>query len=214
MLRVFLSLVLAGFLIAPSAVLATDGDDENGNGNGSNHHNGGNQSQHQGQHQSQGQDQGQSQSSRNTNRNTSTAVGVGISGASSTATNAGQANTQTTKIEAPAPVGLAIAPGLTAAPETCMGSTSIGASGPFAGLSIGTTWKSKGCELRMFARSLIALGYTEAALALLAQDEMVAQALQAAGVKYPGHVAHARAILKQMEVVTPPATTDFGRVQR
>ena len=95
-----------------------------------------------------------------------------------------------------------------------MGSSSIGASGPFAGLSIGTTWKSKGCELRMFARSLIALGYTEAALALLAQDKTVAQALQAAGVKYPGHVAHARAILKQMEVVTPPATTDFGRVQR
>ena len=80
----------------------------------------------------------------------------------------------------------AIAPNLIAVPETCMGSSAVGVSSPFGGVSIGTTWKSEPCELRMFARSLLSLGQKEAALALLAQDEAVARALAAAGVTVPG----------------------------
>lgn len=86
------------------------------------------------------------------------------------------------KVYAPAPS--AFAPALTSAPETCFGSTSAGASGGNGifgfGLSFGTTWKSDDCELRMFARSLQALGESKAALALLAQNEKVAAALKEA----------------------------------
>lgn len=86
------------------------------------------------------------------------------------------------RVYAPAPS--AFAPALTSAPETCFGSTSAGASGGNGifgfGVSFGSTWKSDDCELRMFARSLQALGETKAALALLAQNEKVAAALKEA----------------------------------
>lgn len=89
------------------------------------------------------------------------------------------------RVYAPAPS--AYAPALTSAPETCFGSTSAGASGGNGifgfGISFGTTWKSDDCELRMFARSLQALGETKAALALLAQNEKVAAALKEAAGK-------------------------------
>ena len=79
----------------------------------------------------------------------------------------------------------AIAPNLTAVPETCMGSSAVGASTPFGGVSFGTTYKSEDCELRMFARSLMALGHNAAALALLATNDNVRKALEASGVKIP-----------------------------
>ena len=77
----------------------------------------------------------------------------------------------------------ASAPNLVAAPETCMGSSAVGVSSPFGGVSVGTTYKSNDCELRMFARSLMSLGQPEAALALLAQNEKVAVALRTVGHK-------------------------------
>ena len=64
-----------------------------------------------------------------------------------------------------------------------MGSTAVGASTPFGGVSIGSTFKSDDCELRMFARSLSALGQNDAALALLAQNPKVAEALKPSGFK-------------------------------
>ncbi len=76
-----------------------------------------------------------------------------------------------------------LAPALVAAPETCMGSTSIGVSTLVGGGSIGQTWVSEGCELRMFARSLQALGQSAAALALLSQDARVAKALWDTGTR-------------------------------
>jgi len=80
----------------------------------------------------------------------------------------------------------AIAPGLAAAPETCMGSTSSGVSSPWFGLSFGTTWKSEDCELRMFARSLMLLAQPDAALILLAYgNERIALALKMAGYALP-----------------------------
>lgn len=114
----------------------------------------------QGQKQKQGQAQGQGQS---------------------------QSSKQNTSVDAsqdsPRQAPPAFAPNLVAAPETCMGSTAIGASTPFGGVAIGTTYKSDDCELRMFARSLSALGQNEAALALLAQNPKVAAALRTVGAK-------------------------------
>ena len=166
------------------------------------------QSQYQGQGQGQYQGQGQGQSlhnsnsnrntnsnsnsNRNTNRNDNTAVGVGvgvgIGKGGSAKQQQSQGNVQSTAVDAsqgdyPAQAPPAFAPNLVAAPETCMGSTAIGASTPFGGVAIGSTYKSDDCELRMFARSLSALGQNEAALALLAQNAKVAAALRAVGTK-------------------------------
>ena len=162
---------------------------------------GGGQSQQQGQQQGQGQKQKQGQAqgqgqSQNATGGTGIGIGVGIGtggqGGSATQSQGSTTskNTQSTSTSVDASQGdyprqapPAFAPNLVAAPETCMGSTAIGASTPFGGVAIGTTYKSEDCELRMFARSLSALGQNEAALALLAQNPKVAAALRAVGAK-------------------------------
>ena len=78
----------------------------------------------------------------------------------------------------------------------------MGASTPFGGVSIGTTYKSTDCELRMFARSLMSLGQPEAALALLAQNAKVAAALRAVGNK--------SAWLQQEKDLSPAKTATLG----
>ena len=133
----------------------------------------------------------------NKNRNVNQNTAVSVSNATATSVSAAEVNVSQTqgssntiegdsvRVYATAPS--AFAPALTSAPETCFGSTSAGASGGNGifgfGLSFGTTWKSDDCELRMFARSLQALGETKAALALLAQNEKVAAALKEAAAK-------------------------------
>lgn len=95
--------------------------------------------------------------------------------------------------------------GLTAVPETCMGSTQVGGSSIFGGLAFGTTWSSESCELRMFARSLMALGLRDAAVALLAQNEKVSKALEDAGVPIPGRQKKTEAAASNKS-----ATKDFN----
>lgn len=79
------------------------------------------------------------------------------------------------------------APGLAAAAiETCLGSISIGASGPGAGLSFGTTVPDENCNARLNARALQALGHGNAGLVLLCQnDPNIANALAATGYVCP-----------------------------
>jgi hypothetical protein len=143
------------------------------------------------QHQS--QSQRQSQSSYNKNTNTAVADASSTSSASNgdntqSISNVGNDQGDNVKVYASAPA--VFAPGLAVSAETCFGSTSAGASGGNGifgfGVSFGTTWKSDDCELRMFARSLQQLGQTQAAIALLSQNEKVANALKAAGVPIPG----------------------------
>lgn len=76
------------------------------------------------------------------------------------------------------PVSTAWAPPLAASPETCMGSSSGGIQGASLGVSLGSTWESEGCELRMFARSLQALSLNEAAFDVLCQSAKVRAALE------------------------------------
>lgn len=123
-------------------------------------------------HQGQGQSQGQSQ--RQSVRNSGNNVGT-----SSVSVNEGD-----TPRQAPP----AIAPHLTTAPETCMGSTAIGASSPFGGVSAGWTWKSEPCETRMKSRRLQELGFLEESIAIMVTDEEVAKAFKATGRKVPGMV--------------------------
>lgn len=120
------------------------------------------------------------------------------------------------RTEIPRQAPPALAPGLVASPETCMGAAAVGASTPFGGVSFGTTYKSEDCELRMFARTLQALGQNAAALALIAQNDNVAKALLAAGVVIPGQKkAEAPAVVAPTSagspaVVKPAVATEPG----
>lgn len=113
----------------------------------------------QGQIQGQGQEQGQSQSQK-----------ISHSGNSSITWNAPRD-----------PVSSANAAALVASPETCMGSTSIGAQFVGTGVSLGSTWKDEDCNGRQDAKTLAALGYADAARARLCQSENNRKAFEAVG---------------------------------
>jgi hypothetical protein len=75
---------------------------------------------------------------------------------------------------------MVVAPGLTAAGTgVCLGSVSIGLSGPMAGLSFGITKVDQGCEQRSAAALLYQMGYRDAAVRLLMKNADVSEALGA-----------------------------------
>ncbi|SDA27628.1 hypothetical protein SAMN02799622_04095 [Methylobacterium sp. UNC378MF] len=75
------------------------------------------------------------------------------------------------------------APGLAAAGiESCLGSASAGGAGPGFGVTIGGTLTDKGCNLRLYARTLYSLGHRVAATQILCNDPDVALALAVEGV--------------------------------
>ncbi|MGU3336877.1 hypothetical protein ACLBXJ_02570 [Methylobacterium mesophilicum] len=76
------------------------------------------------------------------------------------------------------------APGLAAAGiESCLGSASVGGAGPGFGVTIGGTLTDKGCNLRLYARTLYSLGHRTAATQILCNDPDVALALAVEGVR-------------------------------
>jgi hypothetical protein len=91
----------------------------------------------------------------------------------------------TTKVYASPPT--VFAPGLTTGNDVCVGAVSAGAAGGngiiSAGLSFGSTYTDENCVRLKNAHALFAMGHKEAALAVLAKNKDVADALKAAGVK-------------------------------
>ena len=78
------------------------------------------------------------------------------------------------------------APGLAAAGiETCLGSTSGGLSLMGGGITFGSTKVDEGCTIRLLARQLFAFGLHKAAVALMCQDQRVAEAMAVAGSPCP-----------------------------
>jgi hypothetical protein len=76
------------------------------------------------------------------------------------------------------------APSLAAAGiETCLGSNSVGGSGPGFGVTIAGTVPDRSCNLRLFSRTLYNLGYRNAATQILCNDPDVAAALAIEGVR-------------------------------
>jgi hypothetical protein len=106
-------------------------------------------------------------------------VGIGQSASQSIASIRTRGNTTTITggtehYQAPA----VFAPGLAAASiETCLGSVSIGASGPGGGLSFGTTTEDKPCQARLDARTLWAFGMKAAAIRRLCINPQMAESL-------------------------------------
>lgn len=74
------------------------------------------------------------------------------------------------------------APGLAAAgSEVCLGSMSVGGAGAGFGFTIGGTMSDRECTLRLNAKTLAILGYTEAARETMCLDDNVRRAMVAAG---------------------------------
>ena len=109
-----------------------------------------------------------------------------INGSTTTATStltAGASNSSVTfngKRNTPA----VLAPGLTAAGiETCLGSNSVGGAGPGFGVTIAGTTTDRGCNLRLYSRTLYSMGHKLAATQILCNDPDVAAALALEGVR-------------------------------
>jgi len=151
--------------------------------------------QNQGQYQGQYQGQGQSQVGINTQK--------GINNSKQSV------NIEGDSFKAYAPAPNVYAPALTSGNDVCMGSASVSASGGSGiiglGFGFGKTYTDLNCVRLKNANALFMMGHKDAALALLANNDEVANALTAAGVKF--------ATLKKVEVmkaVSAPETTVSG----
>ena len=76
-------------------------------------------------------------------------------------------------------------PPLTTSNDTCMGSSSVGASGVGFGLSIGSTWTDKNCTMLKNSRELWNMGMKAAAFARLCMDDDNKEALEITGFVCP-----------------------------
>ena len=94
----------------------------------------------------------------------------------------------TTRLTTPPTI---VAPGLAAAGvETCLGSASGGLSLMGTGLTFGSTAPDSGRTLRLTAQQLYAFGFKAAAIALMCQDQHVAEAMATVGEACPSaHLA-------------------------
>lgn len=162
-----------------SATGGSSSADNNGNNNGNNGNNNSSSSNDQNQNQNQNQSNANDNSSSN---NSSQEVNVN---------NNSRRN----------PVSTAFAAPLVATDDTCMGSSSAGIQGVTLGLSLGTTWNDSNCRRLKNSRQLVALGYPDAATALMCVDDEVRHAMEEAGTPCPVGGAP----LPVVAVVPPPA---------
>jgi hypothetical protein len=75
----------------------------------------------------------------------------------------------------------AFGPALTSSNDTCMGSSSMGASGMSFGVAVGSTWTDHNCTMLKNARELWNQGEHAASLALLCTDEDIRYSLSVSG---------------------------------
>ncbi|HEY8608128.1 MAG TPA: hypothetical protein VIM12_13520 [Noviherbaspirillum sp.] len=99
------------------------------------------------------------------------------------------------------PVSTAVAPMIVSSNDTCMGSTSIGASAVSFGFSAGTTWTDANCVMLKNSREMWNMGFKGAALARLCMDGLNREALEATGIQCPP---------RQQEAAGAPVTQASG----
>ena len=121
----------------------------------------------------------------NGNGNKGTGNGNGNGNGNANGNNNGNGNSSSATISNRYPQNTpsVFAPGLNAASiESCMGSTSMGGSIAGFGISFGSTTEDRGCQLRLYSRTLYALGHRRAATQILCNDPQVMQALAFQGI--------------------------------
>ena len=110
-----------------------------------------------------------------------------INGSTTTATStltAGVASNSSVTFNGKRNTPAVLAPGLAAAGiETCLGSNSVGGAGPGFGVTIAGTITDRGCNLRLYSRTLYSMGHKLAATQILCNDPDVAAALALEGVR-------------------------------
>jgi hypothetical protein len=128
----------------------------------------------------------QSNSASRSNSNVNSRINSAQSTAvrSVNANQSGAANTNnfnsTTTGQSPA----VFAPGMSAAGiESCNGSVSLGGAAVGGGGALGFPWQDGPCNKRLNARTLWAFGQRDAAIQVMCQDDEVASALVASGVR-------------------------------
>ena len=135
----------------------------------------------------------------------------------------------TTRLTTPPTI---VAPGLAAAGvETCLGSASGGLSLMGTGLTFGSTVPDSGRTLRLTAQQLYAFGFKAAAIALMCQDQHVAEAMATVGEACPsahlaandgpeisvGSIGRPRPVSQPLQLVPPRVVeplrwSDFARL--
>jgi len=106
------------------------------------------------------------------------------------------------------PVSTAVAPPLTSSNDTCMGSTSVGASAVSFGFSAGSTWTDENCVMLKNAREIWNMGFKGAALARLCMDKLNKEALETTGVMCPTRRA---AAVSETPSHASSVVDDFGQ---
>jgi len=84
----------------------------------------------------------------------------------------------TTTVKMAPPVS---APALTSSNDTCMGSSSFGASGVGFGISIGSSWTDANCIMLKNAREMFNMGMPDVAFARLCMDPLNKEAIELTG---------------------------------
>jgi hypothetical protein len=162
-LMIVASLLLLATTVAHAQVINGSGNGNNNSGLGSGNGNG----------------NGNGNGSNNT---TSTSASAGSNNTTSTSASAGGSAVTLNNNRRNAPA--ITAPSLAAAGiETCLGSNSVGGAGPGFGVTIAGTITDRGCNLRLYSRTLYSMGHKLAATQILCNDPDVAAALALEGVR-------------------------------
>lgn len=140
---------------------------------------------------------------QNNNNNHATANNSNTNSADNSNSNNSSQNVNVNTYNERAPVNTAYAAPLAVGEDTCMGSSSMGAQGVTFGLSIGTTWRDRNCQRLKNSRQLVALGYHNAATALMCQDRGVREAMEEAGTPCPSRASNQPAAFVPVPVPTP-----------
>lgn len=82
---------------------------------------------------------------------------------------------------------------LTSSNDTCMGSVSVGGSGPGFSIGVGTTYKDDNCVMLKNSRELWNMGMKAAAMALMCTDKANREALELTGFECPQTTAAKKA---------------------
>jgi hypothetical protein len=130
-----------------------------------------------------------SRSNSNLNSRINSTQNVGVKSVNANQSSAGNTNTfnSTTTGQSPS----VFAPGMSAAGiESCNGSVSLGGAAVGGGGALGFPWQDGPCNKRLNARTLWAFGQRDAAIQVMCQDDEIASALVASGVRCRiGHYA-------------------------
>jgi hypothetical protein len=91
--------------------------------------------------------------------------------------------------------------------DTCMGSVSVGGSGPGFSIGVGTTYTDDNCKLLKNSRELWNMGMKAASLALMCKNADNREALELTGFECP-QTTKAKAEAKKVAEATQPEVTD------